>query len=220
MWTLPRKTVCAMAPPIIAAAMLSRNEDSTNTIASSANAPFACPGRYFGSTAGTWLSSKCLDSNAKPSNRHSRLERMTHSWARWPTKPGRPSPVLNPVNANLYNAIVPSPVSATCSVWWWNSATPSSVRANKMKSNGMPNAVGGSVAAIANEGVSHSANAAPAMTSRGPMPACDDGIFCSSRRMRLPCFSLILAIRAASPPPSQSGRRTSARSGDCRREVC
>src|SRR6266581_3659071 len=31
-----------------------------------------------------------------------------------------------------------SPVSATGSVWWWNSATPSSVNANRIKSTGMP----------------------------------------------------------------------------------
>jgi hypothetical protein len=30
------------------------------------------------------------------------------------------------------------PVTATRKVWWWNSATPSSVAANRMKSIGMP----------------------------------------------------------------------------------
>ncbi len=43
--TLPRNTVCAIAPPISAAAMLSRNADSTNTIASSTKQPFQSSGR-------------------------------------------------------------------------------------------------------------------------------------------------------------------------------
>ena len=47
MWTLPRNTVCAIAPPISAAAMLSRKEDSTNTMTSSTKAPFHSRGRIF-----------------------------------------------------------------------------------------------------------------------------------------------------------------------------
>ena len=101
-WTFPRNTVCAIAPPIGAAAMLSRKDDSTNTITSSTNAPFQSRGRNLGSSAGTLLSSKCFDSSAKPSSRHRRLARMTHSWGRWASRPAMPSPALNPVKASLY----------------------------------------------------------------------------------------------------------------------
>ena len=45
MWTLPRKTVCAIAPPIIAAAMLSRKLEPTNTSTSSRKAPFQSSGK-------------------------------------------------------------------------------------------------------------------------------------------------------------------------------
>ena len=51
---------------------------------------------------------------------------------------------------------------------------------------GEKNAVGGSVAATANDGTSHNTNAAPAMISCGPMLVREDGIFWSSRRMTLP----------------------------------
>ena len=51
-WTRPRKTVAATPPPIIAAAMLSRKADMTQTIASSANAPFQPLGSSTGSRSG------------------------------------------------------------------------------------------------------------------------------------------------------------------------
>ena len=38
--------------------------------------------------------------------------------------------------------IASSPVTATRSVWWWNSATPASVSANRMKSTGTPATAG------------------------------------------------------------------------------
>ena len=131
-WTFPRNTVCAIAPPIGAAAMLSRKDDSTNTITSSTNAPFQSRGRNLGSSAGTLLSSKCFDSSAKPSSRHRRLARMTHSWGRWASRPAMPSPALNPVKASLYRVMTASPTSAT----------PSSVSANRMKSSGTPSTAG------------------------------------------------------------------------------
>ena len=49
---LARNSVCAIAPPISAAAMLSRNDDSTNTIASSAKQPFQSSGSSRGSASG------------------------------------------------------------------------------------------------------------------------------------------------------------------------
>ena len=58
MCTLPRNTVAATAPPIIAAAMLSRKLDSTKTSTSSTKPPFQSSGRYLGRMAGTRLSSK------------------------------------------------------------------------------------------------------------------------------------------------------------------
>ena len=52
---------CAIAPPISAAAMLSRKDDSTKTITSSTKAPFQSSGRKRGRTSGTSLFSKCRD---------------------------------------------------------------------------------------------------------------------------------------------------------------
>ena len=73
MCTLPRKTAFAIVPPMIAAAMLSRKLDSTNTIQSSTKPPFQSSGRMRGSSSGTWLSSKCFESSAKPSSRQQQV---------------------------------------------------------------------------------------------------------------------------------------------------
>ncbi len=101
MCTRPLKTTPAIVPPMSAAAMLSRKEESTKTIASSANAPFQSPGRYFGSAAGTLLSSKCFDRSAKPMSRQKRLASSTHSCPRCATNPAIPGPVFRPVTATL-----------------------------------------------------------------------------------------------------------------------
>ena len=85
---------------LIAAAILSRNDDSTKIMASSMNPPFQSSGRNFGSTAGTWLSSKWRDNNANPTSSRNKLLSITHSCARWATKPSTPGPVRNPVNRN------------------------------------------------------------------------------------------------------------------------
>ena len=69
----------AMVPPMSAAAMLSRNEDSTNTMTSRRKPPFQSSGRKCGRTSGTLLRSKWLESSAKPSSRPSRFVRITHS---------------------------------------------------------------------------------------------------------------------------------------------
>ena len=45
MWTFLRNTPRAMVPPMSAAAMLSRNDDSTNTMTSSMKPPFQSSGR-------------------------------------------------------------------------------------------------------------------------------------------------------------------------------
>ena len=101
MCTLPLKTVCAIAPPIIAAAMLSRKLDSTNTSTSSTKQPFQSSGSQRGNTAGISVSSKCLASSAKPSNSSSRLVRITHSCNRCRPKPPKPAPVLKGENTIL-----------------------------------------------------------------------------------------------------------------------
>ena len=54
MCTLPRKTTEATVPPMSAAAMLSRKDESTKIRTSSTNPPFQPSGRYRGITAGTW----------------------------------------------------------------------------------------------------------------------------------------------------------------------
>jgi hypothetical protein len=66
-------------PPIIAAAMLSRKLDSTKTRISITKPPFQSSGRKRGRIAGTLLSSKCFDSNAKPSSKPNRFAIVTHS---------------------------------------------------------------------------------------------------------------------------------------------
>ena len=75
----PLNSTAAIVPPIIAAAMLSRKVDSTNTSSSITKPPFQSSGRKRGSSAGNWLSSKCLDSNAKPSSSPNRFATVTHS---------------------------------------------------------------------------------------------------------------------------------------------
>ena len=72
--------------------MLSRNDDSTKTIARSAKQPFQSSGSSFGSASGTWLFSKCRDRIAKPSSRQARLAMITHSWRRCVDSPARPGP--------------------------------------------------------------------------------------------------------------------------------
>ena len=58
MWTLPAKTCRATVPPMIAAAMLSRKPDTTNTITSSSTPPVQLSGSSAGIASGTALSSK------------------------------------------------------------------------------------------------------------------------------------------------------------------
>ena len=79
MCTLPRNTVDATVAPIIAAAMLSRKPESTNTSASSARPPFQPSGSRRGIRCGTWLCSKCRDSSANPTSSANRLASSTHS---------------------------------------------------------------------------------------------------------------------------------------------
>ena len=149
MCTLPRNTTLAIVPPISAAAMLSRKLDSTKIMTSRTNPPFQSSGRKRGRMAGTRLASKCLDSSAKPSSRPSRLASSTHSCARCATKPSMPAPSGKGENRILNSVMTTSPTTATRSVWWWNSATPSSVAANRMKSIGMPAMAGGSGSPVA-----------------------------------------------------------------------
>ena len=58
MCTLRLKSTLAIVPPIIAAAMLSRKPDITNTPASSTKPPFQSSGSRCGSASGTRLFSK------------------------------------------------------------------------------------------------------------------------------------------------------------------
>ncbi len=142
MCTLARKSWWAMAPPMSAAAMLSRKLDSTKTITSMTNAPFQSSGRYFGRITGTWLFSKWRERSANPMSRPKRLASVTHSCPRCVAKPIRPGPNLNPEKRILKSEMVTSPVSATPSVWAWKIATPSSVRAKRKNSMGMPKSMG------------------------------------------------------------------------------
>ena len=93
-------SVFAIAPPIIAAAMLSRNDDSTNTMASSAKQPFQSMGSRRGRASGTWLFSKWRERMANPSSRHARFAMITHSCDRCVTSPLRPGPAGNSLNSN------------------------------------------------------------------------------------------------------------------------
>ena len=79
------------SPPISAAAMLSRNDDSTKTIASSAKRPSSRPGSTRGSASGTSLSSKCRDSSANPSSRHAEVG-DDHPLVRRGARPARTGP--------------------------------------------------------------------------------------------------------------------------------
>ena len=90
MCTLARNSWCAMAPPMSAAAMLSRKDDSTKIITSSAKPPFQPSGRKRGSMMGMRLFSKCRDSREKPTSSSSRLMRIVCSWCRWPIRPLTP----------------------------------------------------------------------------------------------------------------------------------
>jgi len=90
-----------MAPPISAAAILSRKLESTNTITSITKPPFQSSGRYLGNITGTWLFSKCLESSAKPISRQNRLANTTHSCWKCRPSPDRPSPYLKPVKISL-----------------------------------------------------------------------------------------------------------------------
>ena len=91
MCSVCRYTARATVAPMIAAAMLSRNEESTNTSASSTTPPFQSSGRMRGSSCGTWLSSKCRESSAKPTSSANRLARITHSLREVPMSPPGPA---------------------------------------------------------------------------------------------------------------------------------
>src|SRR5258708_39732285 len=57
-------------------------------------------------------------------------------------------PNLNPVNISLYAVMAASPARAIGRVRRWNSATPSRVSPNKMKSTGIPKTSTGSTTAV------------------------------------------------------------------------
>ena len=103
-WTRDLNNWWAMAPPMSAAAMLSRKLEMTNTITSSTKPPFQSSGRNLGSTTGTWLFSKCRARMAKPVSRQNRLDRVTHSWPRWPKKTGHPHPGFETGEQDLVKA--------------------------------------------------------------------------------------------------------------------
>ncbi len=125
-----------MAPPIRAAAMLSRKPETTNTIASSANAPVQSSGSQAGNSFGRPLSSKCAASSAKPTSSRKRLTRITHSCAKWAASPPRPGPAANPVTSHLYAMTATRPAAAIGSARRWNSATPASVAPKIRNSTG------------------------------------------------------------------------------------
>ena len=94
-------TILAIVAPISAAAMLSRNDDSTKVTPSSANAPPMPPGSTRGSDSGAPLSSKCRASNANPVSSSPRLAITTHSWVRCAASPARPAPSRNGLASTL-----------------------------------------------------------------------------------------------------------------------
>ena len=112
MCTLARKSWWAMAPPMSAAAMLSRKLDSTKTITSRTKPPFQSSGRYFGRMTGTWLFSKWRERSAKPMSRPKRLASVTHSCPRWEAKPSTPGPDLKPEKRILKSAMAHEPRAA------------------------------------------------------------------------------------------------------------
>ena len=142
MCTRRLNSTAAMLPPIIAAAMLSRKDEITNTPISMTKPPFQSSGKTCGSTSGTRLFSKWSANKAKPTSSPSRLVSVTHSWPMWPSSPSSPAPVLKPVNSHWYSVMAIAPVAATRSVCWWYSATPSNTSANKPKSSGTPTSIG------------------------------------------------------------------------------
>ena len=102
MCTLRRNTVAAMVPPMIAAAMLSRNDDSTKTITSSTNPPFQSSGRKRGSTAGTLAVLEVLGQQREAEQQAEQVGE-DHPLVRQVQRRGRPSPgpVLKPVKPSL-----------------------------------------------------------------------------------------------------------------------
>ena len=126
----------AIVPPMSAAAMLSRKDESTNTITSSRKPPFQSSGRIFGISTGRCESSKCFESSAKPMSSRKRFARITHSWTKWAPNPAMPAPWLKPVNRILYRATTTRPPTATRKVWSWKNAMPARIAANSRKSTG------------------------------------------------------------------------------------
>ena len=137
MCTLPRNTVCAMAPPIIAAAMLSRKLDSTNTSTSSTKPPFQSSGRKCGRAAGTWLFSNGSPAGRSRAAGSSRLARITHSCCRCRPSPASPAPVVEAARSHLVERDGREPAQGDregCG--WWNSATPARTSAKSTNSTG------------------------------------------------------------------------------------
>ena len=86
--TLFLKTTTAMAPPIRAAAILSRNDDNINMKTRSTNGPFQSSGRKFGKISGAPDSSNILDKIENPSKSPRRFNITPHS------------PCLSPLSIN------------------------------------------------------------------------------------------------------------------------
>ena len=133
-----------MAPPISAAAILSRNEERTQTNTSKRNGPFQSFGRYRGRTSGTPDSSNIFASIANPKSNPARLRKIPHSpclkllcMICWPkgVVPKRCLIIWNPgSNANLNTSKTASPITATQKVCLLKTATPASISANIINS--------------------------------------------------------------------------------------
>ena len=102
MCTLARNSWCAIAPPISAAAMLSRNDDSTNTITSSTKPPCQSAGRKRGSTSGH---AALLEVPRQQRESHQQQEQVGEDHPLVPqvqrASPAMPGPSLKPVNSEL-----------------------------------------------------------------------------------------------------------------------
>ena len=134
-----RERACApWRAPIIAAAMLSRNAESTKTMHQQREAAFPVVRQDARQRERQVALLEVLGQEREAEEQAARLARITHSWPRWASSPPSPGPSRirrrRPCRARSRQG----PRARLASVRWWKRATPARVRPNSRNSKGIP----------------------------------------------------------------------------------
>ena len=155
MCTLPRKTCRAMRPPIIAAAMLSRKLESTNTSDEQDEAALPVVGQEARQDRRRAAVLEMLGEEREADQQPEEVGERHPFVADMRREPGKAGTLLEVGEEELVERDHARPATATLSVWWWKSAMPEQgqrekdeVEGDARESHGFSSAGGSGVAAF------------------------------------------------------------------------